>query len=317
MDKLMKILVAYDGSACAGAALADLERAGLPATVEATVISVAEAWLPPPPPSSYEMVETALGDQASSATDAGTEGGGPLLEGARALAAAAAARIQASFPAWRVRSEARVGSPASQLLAVADQWKPDVIVAGSHGRSAIGRLILGSVSHKVVAEARCSVRIARGQPRRSDSPVRIVVGVDGSAGAEEAARAVAARDWPAGSEVRLVAAFDTITPTMAGALIPPVVHWAEEENLSAVEMVKRMVEAMEKQFRSANLTVSPIVKPGDPKRILVQEAEGWEADCIFVGASGLSRIDRFLLGSVSAAVAGRAHCSVEVVRARK
>jgi nucleotide-binding universal stress UspA family protein len=96
-----------------------------------------------------------------------------------------------------------------------------------------------------------------------------------------------------------------------------VVHWAEGENRAAVELVRRMVETLEAQFRSAKLSVSPIVKPGDPKRILIQEAEGWEADCIFVGASGLSRLDRFLLGSVSAAVAGRAHCSVEVVRAKK
>jgi len=114
-----------------------------------------------------------------------------------------------------------------------------------------------------------------------------------------------------------MAVFDTITPTMAGALIPPVVHWAEQENQAAVELVTKMVESLEAQFRRANLSVSPVVKPGDPKRLLVQEAEGWEADCIFVGASGLSRIDRFLLGSVSAAVAGRAHCSVEVVRAKK
>ncbi len=316
MDTLMKILIAYDGSACADAALADLERAGFPRKAEAAVISVGEAWLPAPPPSSYEIVEAALGDDQAVNAKPMPEEGGYVLEEARALAEGAAKRIQASFPDWKVRSEARFGSPASQLLAVADQWRPDLIVAGSHGRSAIGRLILGSVSHKVVTEARCSVRIARGQPKKSDSPVRIVVGVDGSPSAEGAARAVAAREWPAGSAVRLIAVFDTITPTMAGSLIPPVVHWAEEENLAAVELVRRMVESLEPQFRSANLSVSPVVKPGNPKRILVQEAEGWEADCIFVGARGLSRIDRFLLGSVSAAVAGRAHCSVEVVRAK-
>jgi len=43
METLMKVLIAYDGSACAGAALADLERAGLPRKAEAVVLSVAEA----------------------------------------------------------------------------------------------------------------------------------------------------------------------------------------------------------------------------------------------------------------------------------
>lgn len=58
-----------------------------------------------------------------------------------------------------------------------------------------------------------------------------------------------------------------------------------------------------------------IVKEGNPKRDLLNEAEEWEADSIFVGATSLSRADQFLLGSVTSAVVTRAHCSVEVVRA--
>jgi nucleotide-binding universal stress UspA family protein len=48
--------------------------------------------------------------------------------------------------------------------------------------------------------------------------------------------------------------------------------------------------------------------------VLITEAEDWDADCIFVGAKGMRGIERLLIGSVSAAVAARAHCSVEVVR---
>ena len=44
----MKLLVAYDGSGCAEAAIDDLYQAGLPETGTAHVISVAEVWLPPP-----------------------------------------------------------------------------------------------------------------------------------------------------------------------------------------------------------------------------------------------------------------------------
>jgi hypothetical protein len=55
----MKLLIAYDGSRCADSALDDLTHAGLRTKGEALVMSVAEVWLPPPPPSSYEVVEMA------------------------------------------------------------------------------------------------------------------------------------------------------------------------------------------------------------------------------------------------------------------
>jgi len=55
----MKILIGYDGSECADAALDDLTNAGLPAKAETYILSVAEVWLPPPPPSSYEVLDQA------------------------------------------------------------------------------------------------------------------------------------------------------------------------------------------------------------------------------------------------------------------
>jgi hypothetical protein len=65
MDSRKKLLIAYDGSECAEAALDDLSRAGLPLDVEAQILSVAEFWLPPPPPSAYEIVEQAREVEAS------------------------------------------------------------------------------------------------------------------------------------------------------------------------------------------------------------------------------------------------------------
>ncbi|MFN2514262.1 MAG: universal stress protein, partial [Pyrinomonadaceae bacterium] len=90
----------------------------------------------------------------------------------------------------------------------ADQWKPDLIVVGSHGRTALGRFVLGSVSQRVLTEARCSVRIARGRVEEPDSPVRMIVGIEGSPGSEEAVRAVAVRTWPPNSEVKLMVVDD-------------------------------------------------------------------------------------------------------------
>jgi len=65
------------------------------------------------------------------------------------------------------------------------------------------------------------------------------------------------------------------------------------------------------EFRQSH----PHVERRRPKNELPRVAEEWGADCIFVGSTGFSnRFERFVLGSVSAAVAARAHCSVEVVR---
>lgn len=105
---------------------------------------------------------------------------------------------------------------------------------------------------------------------------------------------------------------------MVGHLIPNVAKWIEEGNRGEVEWVQKLAELATEQLRSSELSVSSVVLNGDPKRVLVDEAEKWGADSIFVGSTGFSnRFERFLLGSVSAAVAARAHCSVEVVRAEK
>ena len=55
---------------------------------------------------------------------------------------------------------------------------------------------------------------------------------------------------------------------------------------------------------------------GDPRTIILDTAEDWQADLIAVGSHGRTGLDRLLMGSVSEAVAVHAHCSVEVVRSQ-
>jgi nucleotide-binding universal stress UspA family protein len=267
---------------------------------------VAEVWLSPLPPSGHKIISTPFTEPIS----------GQVNE-AHALALEATERLQADFPDWNVCAEAYSGSPAATVLAKADQWKPDLIVVGSHGRTAAGRFFLGSVSHKIVSEARCSVRVVRSRAQRDDFSIRIIIGVDGSPGAEAAVSAVASRAWPSGTAVRVIVASNPLELTSLGHLTPEMMLGVEEHNAEMLEWVLKAVAAATEKLRTAKLTVSSAVKAGDPKRILLDEAESWGADCIFVGATGISGLDRFLLGSVSAAVAARAHCTVEVARTVK
>lgn len=315
MKKNMRILIAYDGSDCAEAALDDLAQAGLPQTAEAIVLSITEVWLPPPPVSSYEIVEQAMSVHVPADLKKVYMKGSRVVKEAKALAERGAARVSATFPHWKVMAEAIYGSPAWELVFKADKWKPDLIVLGSHGRSALGRFVLGSVSQRVVTEARCSVRIARGRVEEPGSPVRIVIGIDGSPASKAAVRAVAERNWPAQSQARVVVVDDPLEPTLVGQLMPMVAESVDLENRIDRKRIQKLAEDAAKLLRSGNLHASAMIEEGDPKHVLPKVAEKWGANSIFVGATGFSnRFERFVLGSVSAGVAARAHCSVEVVR---
>lgn len=290
----MKIMIAYDGSEDADAALASLPRAGLPRVAEALVVSV-EAFIPMMPPPGAMIVGAEQSPLAAG-----------FVEERRELARAACQRLQQQFSGWELHEAAGIGSPASFLLAKADAWQPNLIIVGSHVHSVLGRLILGSVSQQIVSEAHCSVRVARERKQNGHSPVCLVIGVDGSPGAAAAVRAVAARAWPPGTEAHLVAVVDEVIEEVYG--------YVETVNHQGWSWLMDTLEAAEKTLSAAGLVVSSHIKNGDPRQILPSEALARKADCIFVGARSLTRWERFRLGSVSTAVTARAQCSVEVVR---
>jgi len=207
------------------------------------------------------------------------------------------------------------GSPAFELLNRAEEWKPDLIIVGSTGHTALGKFVLGSVSQKVLTEAQTSVRVGRSPAGSGASAERIVVGVDGSPGSQVAVKVVAARMWSPGSEVRVVVAYDPIMDVGISLMPPGIDELIEAERTQAEEFAAEAVKELRAGLADKSVTVSYVVEPGDPKRVLVSHAEEFGADCIFTGAAGFSnRLERFILGSVSAAVASRAHCSVEVSR---
>jgi nucleotide-binding universal stress UspA family protein len=208
-------------------------------------------------------------------------------------------RLRSDFPSWRVCGEILTGNPAEELVKKAEHWHADLIVVGSQGRSAIGRLILGSVSLQVATEARCSVRIGRLTTRKiARRPLRILIGLNCSADAETAVRRVLMRAWPEGTELRIVAVDDGVSTITTDRL----------SDSSALE--GKYVKLAE----SKGLTISAGIKEGDPQQVLIAEGREWEADCIVVGSRGLKSSSWRLGSSVSAGLAANARCSVEIIR---
>jgi nucleotide-binding universal stress UspA family protein len=312
----MRLLIAYDGSSFSKIALDDLRRAGLPPDTEAMVLSVADVWGPSAPPDAYEGTSSELDRVIRVRAQENRQHVAEAVEQARALATEAAQSVQAAFPEWNVRAEACSGAPAWELLKQAEAWPSDLVVVGTQGRTALGRLLLGSVSQKVLSEAHCSVRVARQSAGEAGSPPRILVAVDGSAHAETVVRAVAARSWPSGSEIRLLVVDDPFNRPAAGSPHGSSDDPSADTTEEPEAWLNQVIETASQILGSTGPKVSHAVRWGDARHAIVEESKEWQADSIFVGARGLGRLKRLLLGSISSAVATHAPCSVEVVRSR-
>lgn len=307
---MKRLLIAYDGSPCAEAAMEDLPKAGLPAEMQVAVLTIADVWLPSNPGSSEPSFPDAMSEAARKSRAQALA----AVESARSQAARACERLKILFPKWQVESLACADSPAWGVLSKATEWKADLVTLGSHGRSTLERLFLGSVSQKVAAEATCSVRIARPRKHSHHARVRVVVAVDGSQDSMAAVCAVAMRTWPQYSEFRVVSVLD---PRLETAIVWPeagAALWMHEADTGAKEAVCRALEHSAKILADAGLIVETHLLNGEPKYELLKHAEGWEADAVFLGARGLHHGDRLTLGTMASAVAARAHCSVEIAR---
>lgn len=322
----MRIVIGYDGSECSEDAARNLRIAGLPPDGEALVVSVADMWPILPDPENEEAEPSLTPSEAHAweeqlvaaerrlpeAVQKARQYALERLEEVRAHLAPAVELVQRTLPGWNVSSRAIADSPYWGLTKMADQWKADMVVVGSHGRSALGRMFLGSVSLNVVNYAHCTVRVYRcGIPPR-DGAMRLAVGYDGSRSSEAAVQAVIQRHWPEGSEVCLIAVHEEArSATFFGLHRHPEHddHPAEHE-----AWLRSRLDRAATALRATGLGVEIRVPEGDPKYLLAEESDKWKADCLFVGARGLGGFKPLLLGSVATSMVSRAHCTVEVIR---
>ena len=302
--KSIKVLIPYDGSESAGVALNDLRRAGLPQAFDA-IVAVTNVWLPSSP---YEITR-AVSARRMKVLSAGAASFATALrdhEEQRVLSLEAERQITSIFPSSTVRAEAMQDTAmiTNEILRKAKQWGAELIIVGSNTSPSPHITDYAAPALKIAREAHCSVRIARPSDRQDDSPIRSIVGVDGSTSAADVVDAVTNRVWPQGSEIRLV------SMRKDGPRDP-----GKDSEITA------KLDQAAQTFRAKGLTVSIVVRVGKPQDLLLHEAREFAADCMFIDSRGLSGelnegSDQLGLGKAAAALALGAHCSVEVVRAK-
>ena len=305
--KPMKVLIAYDASEYSREMLVDLTQAGLPDIVQADVVSFAEVSLSEP--ESVVASRNPAFDAAGSYSEVTSKA---AFHRAIDLSHEGQNRIQDLFPRWTVTSQAHANAATIGTLGSVREWMPDLVIVGSHRRSPLGRLMFGSVGQTLLSQSPCSVRIARAPFGHEPAALRILLAVDGSKESNAAVRVVAARSWPVGTSVSVISVHDHgLLDTDVGVAIGPTAVGFDYDDIEDVE--DRAAEALE-IVRAAGLGAKAIVARGNPASAILEAAERWAADSIFMGARGHRLAERMLLGSVSNVVATRAHCSVEVVR---
>jgi nucleotide-binding universal stress UspA family protein len=142
----MKIILAIDGSAPSRDALEEVAHRPWPSPSTLRILSVIQPYTPP---ATEIVLASATLEQIRQRQ----------AQDAEQLTRQASERTAVSGLA--VETEVREGDPRTAIVDAADDWQADLIVVGSHGRTGVKRLVMGSVAQAVVAHAHCSVEVVR------------------------------------------------------------------------------------------------------------------------------------------------------------
>jgi nucleotide-binding universal stress UspA family protein len=146
----MKILLAIDGSGPSHSAVEEVAQRSWPSPSTVRILAVIQPYTPPA--TEIVLASATLEEIRQRQT-----------QEAEQLTREAAERIAA--PGLSVETAVREGDPRTAIVDVADEWLADLIVLGSHGRTGLTRLVMGSVAQAVVAHAHCSVEVVKRRPK--------------------------------------------------------------------------------------------------------------------------------------------------------
>ncbi|HEV2200641.1 MAG TPA: universal stress protein [Bryobacteraceae bacterium] len=292
----MKILLAVDLSAGSQVAVTEVAMRPWPAGTSIQVIGVTDTEKLPFAPSVVEEI----------------------LARTHATINSAAERLKAAGLA----AEPRVisGDPRTMIPERAKEIGADLVIVGAHSTAGVAGFLLGSVAKAVIRMAHCSVEVARHTRREPGHHpgMRVLLAVDESDFSTAAARAIAARPWQEGTEIRVMSVVDLAPTFLQSAFEPPFVdpQGMEELRVQAVQRAESAITRAREILSDAGLRTSEYLSVllEDPKKSILDEAKRWSAELIVVGSHGRRGFQRFMIGSVSEGVAMHATCTVEIIR---
>jgi nucleotide-binding universal stress UspA family protein len=212
------------------------------------------------------------------------------------------------------------GGTAAEILGKADAMAADLLVIGTHGRSGFERLVLGSVTEKVLRKAACPVlTVPKGVPDAVPVPSvlfkRIVCAIDFSDCSLHALNHAMSLAQAADAHLSVVHVIEL------PADIPPDAHdnlrhprsLREYVALAEEERGRRLRDAIPDSVR-AYCSVETVLAAGKPYREILRVAAEQHADLLVTGIHGRGPIDRLVFGSTAQHLVRQASCPVLTLR---
>lgn len=203
--------------------------------------------------------------------------------------------------------------PYKYIVDEAAKHQVSMIIMGRRGRKGLKRLMMGSVTAKVIGHSPCNVLVV---PRAARLEFRkILIATDGSKYSNAAASEAVAIAKRCGASLiaASVVPYESISPL---GIVHSEMQWeliTEESRKAAESNIKNVKEIAEKE----DVKIEELILEGRPYEAIINAAKEKGVDLIVVGSHGRTGLDRLLMGSVTERIIGHADCAVLVVRAIK
>ena len=214
----------------------------------------------------------------------------------------------------------REGEPSAEILEEIKERASDLVVIGTHGRSGIERLLLGSVTERVLRRAACPVmtippRLMEAPPLRSALFKRVLCAIDFSPCSMSALSYATSIAQEAGGELVAMHVMEPLPEEMARESSWATPRTVAEHIASArAASLARLEGAIPPEVREY-CKVELVHVSGKPYREILREAAARQSDLIVVGVHGRNPLDTLFFGSTSHQLVRHAACAVMTVRA--
>ena len=200
------------------------------------------------------------------------------------------------------------GEPPEVIVEIARGKKADLIALGTYGRKGLKRLIMGSVTSRVVLNAPCDVLVVK-KPRSncSGNYHSLLVPFDGSESSKKALTKACDLAKVDGAEVSAIYVIPRYEEMMD-------FFKTESVKKSLIQEAEKIVDGAKKIAAGLGVSIKAVVQEGHAFEMIVEIADTMKHDLIVVGTHGWRGVNKALMGSTAERVIAHASCPILVAK---